>query len=74
MLYRTYYDNTNENNFQFFLIWNRSRDHTFLRMNIVTASYRISHGLWCDMIFIQRIVSFLSPSLGEGIENTQRVG
>ena len=26
------------------------------------------------MIYIQRVVSFLSPSLGEGIENTQRVG
>ena len=26
------------------------------------------------MIFIQQVVCFLSPSLGEGIENTQRVG
>jgi hypothetical protein len=25
--------------------------------------YRISHGLWCDMIFIQFVVCFLSPSL-----------
>jgi hypothetical protein len=24
--------------------------------------YRISHVLWCDMIFIQRVVWFLSPS------------
>lgn len=29
----------------------------------------------CDgIIFIQRVVCFLSPNLGEGIENTQLVG
>jgi hypothetical protein len=26
------------------------------------------------MIYIQRVVYFLSPSLGEGIENTQQFG
>jgi hypothetical protein len=46
-------------------------------MNIITLisrkiceRYRISHGLWCDTIFIQRVVYFLSPSLGKGIKNT----
>ena len=36
--------------------------------------YRISHLLRLDMIFIQRVVCFLSPSLGEGYRNKQRVG
>jgi hypothetical protein len=34
-------------------------------------TYRISHSLWCDTIFIQLVVCCLSPSLGKGIENTQ---
>ena len=32
--------------------------------------YRTSHGLGLDMIFIQKVVCFLSPGIGEGIENT----
>jgi hypothetical protein len=33
---------------------------------VLTAlvTYRISHGLWCDMIFIQQVVCFLYPSHG----------
>ena len=31
------------------------------------------NGFGLDIIFIQRVVCFLSPSLGKGIENTQRV-
>jgi hypothetical protein len=38
-------------------------------LTIMGVSYRISHGLWCDMIFIQRVVWFLSSSLGELDEN-----
>ena len=45
-----------------------SREHNFF------FRYWISEGLWLDMIFIQRVVCFLSPNLGEGIENTQQVG
>jgi hypothetical protein len=37
-------------------------------------TYTISHDLWFDMIFILQVLWFLSRSLGEGIENTQRVG
>ena len=43
-------------------------------LKTISNIYRISHELWFDMIYIQRVVGFLSPSLGEGIENTQRVG
>jgi hypothetical protein len=35
---------------------------------------RISHSLWCDMIFIQRVVRCLSPRQGSEIENAQLVG
>ena len=38
-----------------------------------TCIYRISHGLWLYMIFIQRVTCILSPSLGRGIEKTQQV-
>jgi hypothetical protein len=31
-------------------------------------------GLWCYMIFIQRVLCFLFPSFGKRIENTQWVG
>jgi hypothetical protein len=31
---------------------------------------RISHGLWCDLIFIPLVVRFLSPRQGSRIENT----
>jgi hypothetical protein len=34
--------------------------------------YRISQGLWFNMI--QWLECFLSPSLGKGIENAQRIG
>ena len=33
--------------------------------------YRISDGLGLNMIFIQRVMCFPSPSIDEGIENTQ---
>ena len=33
---------------------------------IFAYEYRTSHGLWLDMIFIQRVVWVLSPSRGEG--------
>ena len=36
--------------------------------------FNISHGLGLDMIFIQWILCFLSPSLDKWIEYTQRVG
>ena len=53
-----------------------SYDHIFSLQNIklqCVLIYRISHGLGLDMIFIQRVVCFLPPSFGEGIENFQRV-
>jgi hypothetical protein len=61
--------------------WYVVHDHTEL-----SCTYRISYGLWCDMIFIQRVVCFLSSSLGyrvvcflslslgSGIESAQLVG
>jgi hypothetical protein len=39
--------------------------HQITYCNSVSGIYRISHGLWFDMIFIQRVLYFLSPSLGE---------
>jgi hypothetical protein len=51
-----------------------STDDNLKMFQMGADTYRISHGLRCDMIFIQRVLCFLSPSLGEGIENTQRVG
>ena len=36
--------------------------------------FNISHGLGLDMIFIQRVLCFLPPSLDKRIEHTQRVG
>ena len=50
--------------------WKGGANHFILTKGKRKQIYRISHGLWCDMIFIQRVVCFLSPSLGEGIENT----
>jgi hypothetical protein len=42
--------------------------HTISWSIILSDTYRISHGLWCDMIFIQRVVCFLSPSLGNSMD------
>jgi hypothetical protein len=48
--------------------------HALQRMKSTKTSLcdkKISQVLWCEMIFIQRVVRFLSPRQGSGIENTQ---
>jgi hypothetical protein len=32
----------------------------FVQWNGIVHKYRISHGLWCDVIFIEQVVCFLS--------------
>ena len=43
----------------------------FLIVSLKIRMYTISDGLGLDMIFIQRVVCFISPSLVDGTENTQ---
>jgi hypothetical protein len=38
--------------------------HVTTYVQVHTCIYKISYGLWCNMIFIQRVVCFLSPGLG----------
>ena len=42
----------------------------FTHIYVGYKKYRISHGLWLNMIFTFWVVSFVSRSLGKGTENT----
>jgi hypothetical protein len=50
--------------------WHISSPHVFSSFTIINEYiYRISHVLWCDMIFILWVMCFLYPVLGEKTYN-----
>ena len=57
-----------------YLTTKKASSRNMFILSVDVYIYRISHGLWLDMIFLQGVVCFISLSIVEGIEKTQLVG